>query len=232
MECPEAPGSRGRLISDRINFAIEEQLRIRERLVLHRILQDQEIQRIGGADAAYTDREVIAAVVVLAHPGGMKIASEVAVVRDPFPYLSGLFAFREGPAILSAFRNLSCLPDLIFFHGQGIAHPRRCGLASHLGVLLDLPSIGVADRPMLGSVGQLGPKRGDTALLIDQGEEIGRAVRTREQSRPVYVSVGHKTDLTQAVDLVLATTGENRMPEPIRQADQLARAYRLARIVH
>jgi deoxyribonuclease V len=218
--------SRDWMVSDQVDAAIEEQLKVRERLILQRTLKEQEICSIGGADAAYTDGEVIAAVVVLTYPGGKELASAVAVARDPFPYIPGLFAFREGKAVLSAFQVLGSLPDIIFFHGHGIAHPRRCGLASHLGVLLDLPSIGVANQPLLGTTGPLGPKRGDTAPLIENEEEIGMAVRTKERARPVYVSVGHKTDLPQAVNLVLATTGKYRMPEPLRRADQMARAHR------
>ena len=220
--------SRDRMISDQVDAAIQEQLKIRERLILHSTLKEQEICSIGGADAAYTVGEVIAAVVVLTYPGGKELASAIAVARDPFPYIPGLFVFREGQAILSAFQALVCLPDIIFFHGHGIAHPRRCGLASHLGVLLDLPSIGVANQLLLGTTGPLGQKRGDTSPLIENEEEIGMAVRTRERARPVYVSIGHKTDLPQAVNLVLATTGEHRMPEPLRRADRMARAHRTA----
>jgi deoxyribonuclease V len=130
-----------------------------------------------------------------------------------FPYISGLLAFREGPALIAAYEKLDQAPDLIVFNGHGYAHPRRCGLASHLGVLLNLPSIGVANRIMIGDVGVLGTKRGSIAPIHDGRELIGMAVRTQENARPIYASIGHKVDLEQAVELILMTTTIHRFPE-------------------
>jgi deoxyribonuclease V len=216
----------GRTVSETTESAIETQLRIRERMVLHRTIPTFEIHAIAGADAAYTDQEVIASVVVMNFPGSYILCSSVSRVRNIFPYIPGLFAFREGQGILSALQNISCSIDAIFLHGHGYAHPRRCGLASHLGVMIDRPSIGVADHLLAGHAETPGPERGALAPIKDDDEVIGMVVRTRKGSRPVYVSVGHKTDLSQAVELVLMTTGEHRMPEPIRVADRMARESR------
>jgi deoxyribonuclease V len=216
----------GRSVSESTEAAIATQLRIRERMILHRTVPTREIHAIAGADAAYTDEEVIASVVVLMYPDQHVLCDSVSIVRNVFPYIPGLFAFREGQGILSALQNIRCTIDAIFLHGHGYAHPRRCGLASHLGVLIDRPSIGVADHLMVGYAETPGSERGALTPIVDENEVIGMAVRTRKGSRPVYVSVGHRTDLSQAVELVLMTTGEHRMPEPIRVADRRAREYR------
>ena len=162
----------------------------------------------------------------MACPGQEVLFTSVSREKCMFPYIPGLFAFREGPAILAALENIRCRVDALMLHGHGYAHPRRCGMACHLGVLVDKPSIGVADHLLVGHAETPGPERGALAPIVDGGEIIGMAVRTREGSRPVYVSVGHRTDLSQAVDLVLLTTGVHRMPEPIRLADRIAREYR------
>jgi deoxyribonuclease V len=216
----------GRFITEQTNAAIGEQLQIRERMILQKTVPTGDIRKIAGADAAYIDKEVIAAVVVMKFPGQQILCTSVCRVRNVFPYIPGLFAFREGPAILSALKDTTCGIDAIFLHAHGYAHPRRCGMASHLGVLTDRPSIGVADHLLVGRAEMPGPKRGDTAPVIDEGEVIGMAVRTRADSRPIYVSVGHKTDILQAVELVLLTTGEHRMPDPVWVADRIARENR------
>jgi deoxyribonuclease V len=195
-------------------------------MILHRTVPTHDIHAIAGADAAYTDKEVIASVVIMNYPGNQLLCTSVSSVRNTFPYIPGLFAFREGQGILSALKKITCTMDVIFLHGHGYAHPRRCGLASHLGVLIDRPSIGVADHLLVGKAEMPGPERGALAPVMDGDEIIGMAVRTRKGSRPIYVSVGHRTDLPQVVELVLMTTEEHRMPEPVRAADRIAREYR------
>ena len=144
-----------------------------------------------------------------------------------FPYIPGLLAFREGPALLSACRMLSDKPDLWFFDGHGTAHPRRCGLACHMGILLDQPSIGVAKEPLGGWSVTLPPDRqGEFSPVREDGEVIGMAVRTVKGQKPVYVSPGHKTDLAQAVRLVLAFLGKSRIPAPLHEAHLLSREIR------
>jgi deoxyribonuclease V len=214
----------GRNILESIDAAIAEQHRLRDRVLQERVISTADIRAIAGADASYTDRQVIGVVVVLSILSKEEHCCAESRVPNVFPYIPGLFAFREGGAILSALQKLSCCYDLLMLHGHGYAHPRHCGIASHLGVLLDRPSIGIADRLLVGTAEIPGPERGALSPVREGGEVIGMAVRTREGSRPVFVSVGHRTDLEQAVEVVLATTGVHRMPEPIRIADRRARS--------
>lgn len=167
-----------------------------------------------------------AAVVVLSFPE-LEVV-ETSVVEQPcrFPYVPGLLAFREGPSILAAFRKLRARPDLLLFDGQGIAHPRRFGIAAHLGVLLDLPSIGCAKSRLVGEHAEPGAERGAWAPLTDGGGTIGAALRTREGVKPVYVSIGHRVDLETALDLVMRCTRGYRLPEPTRRAHQAAGEWR------
>lgn len=146
------------------------------------------------------------------------------VVRDKrvFAYVPGFLSFREVPALVKVVKQFGLKPDLILCDGQGIAHPKRFGLASHLGVLLDLPSIGVAKSRLLGEHRQPGPEKGDQGPLLDRGEVIGAVLRTRSRVKPVYVSTGHRVSLKTAVDLVLSLCSRYRLPEPIRLADQLS----------
>jgi deoxyribonuclease V len=168
---------------------------------------------------------VIACVVVFRFPEMEEIAREFAIVPLGFPYVPGLLSFREIPALLAALKKLKELPDLLFCDGQGYAHPRRLGLASHLGVLLDKPSIGCAKSILIGTHGTLSKKAGSWTALIDEkvdGERIGAAVRTRDGVRPVYVSQGHRVSLETAIRLTLQVTDGLRIPCPTRMADHFA----------
>ncbi|MDD1675502.1 MAG: endonuclease V [Methanomicrobiales archaeon] len=214
-------------VSDQIDEALEEQRKIRDRIILNRTIQTGQIHSIAGGDAAYMDDRAIGAVTVMSIPEGDLLCSSWSFSANIFPYIPGLFAFREGNAILTAIRGLSCDFQMIIFHGHGYAHPRRSGLASHLGVLLDKPSIGIADHLIVGEAEIPGEERGALSPVRDGKEVIGMAVRTRAHSRPVYVSVGHRTDLEQAVEVVLATTGTHRLPDPVWMADRLARRHRI-----
>lgn len=157
-------------------------------------------------------------VVVLAYPE-LEVA-DVGVVEQTvdFPYIPGLLSFRESPVILAAYEKLSLKPDLMLVDGQGIAHPRRFGIASHLGVLLDMPTIGCAKSVLCGTFGSLGTKAGSTSEIEHEGEVIGLALRTKANVRPVYVSIGHKVDLTTAVSWVSNCCRGYRLPEPTRLA--------------
>lgn len=216
-------------ISQNIDRAIEEQLRIREHLILEPLVATDAIRTIAGADAAYTDKEVIAAAVNISYPEGIIISESIAAEPATFPYLPGLFMFREGRAILNSLIRLSSTPDMIMIHGHGVAHPRRSGLASHVGVILDRPTMGIADRILVGETSTLPSSRGSMVPIIDNGEVIGMAVRTMEGARPVYASIGHRTDLDQVVTITLATTGMHRLPAPLRFAHQRARKERVSR---
>jgi len=136
----------------------------------------------------------------------------------PFPYVPGLLSFRECPAVLQAWEKLQLKPDCLMCDGQGIAHPRRLGIASHLGLWLDMPSIGCAKSLLVGSYQELGEKRGSMAPLMHRKEQVGVVLRTKDRVAPVFVSQGHKISLQQAVELVLACCTKYRLPEPTRQA--------------
>jgi deoxyribonuclease V len=148
--------------------------------------------------------------------------SSLARRATGFPYVPGLLSFREIPAVLDALASLRSVPDLLICDGQGLAHPRRFGLACHLGWLLETPSIGVAKSRLLGEFAELPEEPGTWAPLVDQGEVVGAAVRTRGGVRPVFVSPGHRVDVASAVRLALACTDRYRLPEPSRAAHRLA----------
>ncbi len=178
---------------------------------------------VAGADVAYDkrDRLVFAAVVVMAWDSFKILETALAVKEGAFPYVPGLLSFREAPALLEAFGRLKARPDLVFFDGQGIAHPRRLGLASHLGLFLGLPSIGCAKSRLIGEAPEPPRRRGGLSELRDAGEVIGKVVRTRTGVRPVCVSVGHLVDLPAAVRLTLEASRRFRLPEPARAAHAL-----------
>jgi deoxyribonuclease V len=204
----------------RVSFheAVEIQNALRPRL---RVTPFEGSPRfVAGTDVAYSARtqRMFAAVVVLALPSLTVVEVARAVRLARFPYIPGLFAFRELPPLVSAFRNLRHTPDLIVFDGHGLAHPRRFGLACHAGLLLDCPAIGCAKSKLVGTHADPGRARGSWAPLTHEGETIGAAVRTREGVEPVYVSIGHRVDLGSSIRLVLETTGKYRLPEPTRLA--------------
>ena len=207
-----------------------EALRIQEMLRHHCIIERTvdicEIRYVAGADAAYDKDTIYAAIVVMKLPGLEVVEKTCSVQEVPFPYIPGLLSFREGPAILDAFSNLTTAPDLIFMNGHGYAHPKRFGLACHVGLLLDIPSIGVAKRLLIGEAAQPDTERGSTKPVLDNGEIIGRAVRTVQDAKPVFVSAGHKVDLAQAVDMALKMTTIHRITEPLWHADHLSRQFR------
>ncbi len=201
------------------------QVELRERLELRDRLG--RIRRVAGADVAFdTSRkpaQAIAAVVLFAYPGWQELEHSVARRPLEFPYVPGLLSFREIPAILAALEGLGETPDLIFCDGQGYAHPRRFGLASHLGVLLDVPTIGCAKSRLIGEpagAGDPGARAGAWTELIDRGERIGAVVRTRAGARPLYISCGHRVSLERAIALTLEACDGPRVPVPTRRADR------------
>ncbi len=202
-------------------IAIQERLRplIQQR---NSIALDQ-IRTVAGIDAAYS--EVGQATIVVFSFPELKIIEQAMATRESvFPYVPGLLSFREGPVVLDAMAKLKQQPDLLIFDGQGRAHPRRFGLACHLGLYLDRPSIGCAKTRFIGTYAEPGPNKGDCSPLIDQGETIGMVVRTRANTNPLFVSVGHKIDLPTAVEVVLRCVRSSRLPETTRAADHLARS--------
>ncbi|MFE7749215.1 endonuclease V [Streptomyces sp. NPDC057428] len=182
--------------------------------------------RVTGVDVAYDDGRdlVVAAAVVLDAATLEVVAESTAEGRVTFPYVPGLLAFRELPAVLAALESLPVDPGLVVCDGYGRAHPRRFGLASHLGVLTGLPVIGVAKNPFTFRYEEPGPLRGDSTPLLDGDEEVGRALRTQNRTKPVFVSVGHRTDLAGACAHTLALARDFRQPETTRRADALCRS--------
>ncbi len=182
------------------------------------------IGRVAGIDVGLEGdgRIARAAVAVLDFPSLAPLESASARRPAAFPYVPGLLSFREIPVVLDALGQLRSPPDLLVCDGQGLAHPRRFGLACHLGVLTGLPSIGAAKSRLLGTHGALPPERGAWVPLVDRGETVGAVLRTRTGVSPLYVSVGHRVSLATAIALVLACAPRYRLPETTRQAHRLA----------
>lgn len=184
------------------------------------------LQTVAGADASVRQGYNYGAIAILSFPELKTLHTSTSKVPVTFPYIPGLLAFRELPALLQALTQLPALPDVILCDGHGKAHPRRFGLASHLGVLLERPTVGCAKSRLVGNHGPLPDEKGAWVPLTDGDEIIGAVVRTRAHVRPVYVSVGHRITLKEAVELVLSTTTRYRIPEPLRHAHHLSRQLR------
>lgn len=207
-------------VTPRDAIAIQQQLRGQV------ITQDAlgEIGFVAGVDVGFEAANTItrAAVAVLSFPQLQLV--DYAIAREPvrFPYVPGLLSFREVPAVLQALRQLNTTPGLLLVDGQGIAHPRRCGIASHLGLICDIPSIGVAKTRLTGEHGAVPDQRGAWTPLADKGETIGAVLRTRTGVKPLYISTGHRISLKTAIRYVMACTTKYRLPETTRWAHRLA----------
>ncbi|MFE0149166.1 endonuclease V [Nonomuraea sp. NPDC059007] len=183
-----------------------------------------EVGLVAGLDVGYRDDEVVVGAVVVLDAASLEVVDRAVVrQRASFPYVPGLFAFRELPPLLAAVGKLSVRPELLVCDGYGLAHPRRFGLACHLGVLTGLPAIGVAKTPFVGEHAEPPPARGAWSAILLDGEVVGRALRTREGVKPVFVSQGHGVGLDNACAHILRLSPTYRIPEPIRQADHLSR---------
>jgi len=182
------------------------------------------VVHVAGVDVGFEQGGAItrAAVAVLRLADLALVDSALARLPTSFPYVPGLLSFREVPAALEALRGLSIAPDLLLVDGQGIAHPRRLGVASHLGLLCDIPSIGVAKSRLIGEYGEVPDQRGAWMPLLDRGELIGAVLRTRPGVKPLYVSSGHRVSLHTAIAYVMACVTRYRLPETTRWAHRLA----------
>ncbi|MFH1616257.1 MAG: deoxyribonuclease V [Planctomycetota bacterium] len=182
----------------------------------------KNIKYVGGIDCAFTkdSRKIIACIVLLEYPSLELIEQAIAVSKVNFPYIPGLLSFREAPVCLEAAAKLKKLPDVFIVDGQGISHPRRLGLASHIGLFLDKPTIGCAKSRLTGRYDEPAEDKGSRSELKDNDEIIGAVLRTRSNVKPVFVSVGHKCLLEQAVHLCLGCAVKYRLPEPVRLAHQ------------
>jgi deoxyribonuclease V len=184
-----------------------------------------KIASVAGVDAGYRGGRACAAVVVVSL-SDLGTTEEVQFAGPlSFPYIPGLLSFREAPAVLQALEKLKVPPDLLMVDGHGIAHPRRLGIASHIGLATGIPTIGCAKTRLVGEYREPSRRRGHRSPLEDGGETIGAVVRTRTGVKPVFVSVGHRVNLEDSVRLVLQTCDGYRLPEPIRRADWLSRKH-------
>jgi deoxyribonuclease V len=222
---PEQDVTRGGRWPRTVAEARAIQQRLRRRLVLRN--GPRRVRLVAGADLAYRadGRRAWAAVVVMSWPELRTVEVATAAGRPRFPYVPGYLTFREGPLLLAAFARLRHRPDLWLLDGHGYAHPRRFGLACHLGVLLDLPTIGCAKSLLVGTVGDPGPARGDWSPIRWEGRVVGAALRTRHGVKPLFVSPGHRIGLRPAIRWVLACS-RFRVPEPVRAAEQVVNGLR------
>lgn len=184
----------------------------------------ETVQLVAGVDLGFLEEGTVsrAAVAVLSFPDLQLREKAIALRPTTFPYIPGFLSFREVPAVLDALEKLKTIPDLVLCDGQGLAHPRRFGLACHLGVLTDIPTIGVAKSRLIGDSAELAVEKGSWQPLVDRGETIGAVLRTRSGVKPLYVSIGHRLSLPTAIDYVLRCTPKYRLPETTRLADRLA----------
>jgi deoxyribonuclease V len=198
--------------------AIEIQKSLRERVVRSGTVRPRVV---AGADVSYKGDAARAVFVVLRD---LEPVEQVVVDESvPFPYIPGLLSFREIPPLLTAWKKLRTRPDVVIVDGHGIAHPRRLGIASHLGLVLGVPTIGCAKSRLCGEHAEPRPERGAWTPLVHKGEEVGAALRTRERCNVVYVSTGHRISLKSAISVVLACAPRYRLPEPQRLADRLTK---------
>lgn len=205
-----------------IEEARKEQERLRKKVSI--MPYPKEPRFVAGVDAAFGADRVFAAACLYRFPELILVEQRSVVQKLIFPYVPGFLSFREGPAIIAAINELSRTPDLILADGQGIAHPRGIGVASYIGVLLGIPTIGCAKSRLIGDYEDPGLKKGSWSPLCVDGNVIGAVLRTRDSVRPLFVSPGHKADVESAVRLTLSCTVAYRIPEPLRCADMLSKS--------
>ncbi|KTS82649.1 endonuclease V [Paenibacillus jamilae] len=205
----------------------KEAVKLQQELSLKVTKEDRfpEIQYVAGVDVAYSEQsDLLVAAIVILDASSLQVVESI-VVEDAvhFPYIPGLFSFRELPPIVKALKQIKTSPQLVVCDGQGIAHPRRFGLASHLGVIFDIPTIGCGKTRLWGEFEEPSRERGACSLLMDHEEVIGGALRTQDNIKPLFVSVGHRISLETACNWILKLCPQYRLPETTRQADQLVR---------
>jgi deoxyribonuclease V len=202
--------------------AIALQNELRHEVVVDRPLDLSAIKTVAGVDVSVKNNVSQAAVVVTTYPDFQPVETALAQRPTTFPYVPGLLSFREGEVLLEAFEKLRHVPDVFIFDGSGYLHPRRIGIACHMGLWLDVPTIANAKNRLCGTHAEVGPERGDWQLVKDKGAVIGAALRTRAGCKPVFVSAGHLSDLDGTIALIMATSPKYRLPEPIRRAHSAA----------
>jgi len=206
------------------NVSVEEAIRIQETLRDRIILKNTslKVRTIGGGDVAYSKNEnrLFGAIIVFSFPYMEILDIATTDGKIPFPYIPSLLSFREGPILIKTFKKLKIKPDVMMYDGQGIAHPRGMGLASHMGLWFDLPSIGCAKTPLLDGSISPGPAKGSFEWIRKEGKKVGAVLRTKEKVKPLFISPGHRIDLSASIQLILESCRGFRFPEPLRKAHQ------------
>jgi deoxyribonuclease V len=202
--------------------AIDIQKQLAQELITDHPLDVSAIQLVAGVDVSVKENVSQAAVVVLSFPDLQPVETVLVKQPTPFPYIPGLLTFREGPALTAAFEKLQNIPDVFIFDGMGRAHPRRMGIAAHMGLWLQMPTIGCGKTWLIGKYSEPEMPKGSYAEMVDKGEVVGVALRTRDNVKTVYISPGHLINLASSVKIVMACTPKYRLPEPIRQAHNAA----------
>jgi deoxyribonuclease V len=202
--------------------AIALQKELSAEVVSNRPIDLDKVRLVAGVDVSVKNEQSQAAIVVVTYPGFLPVETVLARRPTPFPYIPGLLSFREGPVLEAAFEKLKAEPDVFLFDGMGIAHPRRIGIASHMGLWLQRPTIGCGKTLLCGRYGPLPEEKGSAAPLVDRGETIGVALRTRTAKNPMFISPGHLADIASSAEFVLLCSPKYRLPEPIRLAHNAA----------
>ncbi len=207
--------------------AVKLQNRFADKVRIEKLPRDIKI--IGGADVSYSKHTnmMYAGVVLMHYPELSVIEKRSCVMEAKFPYIPGLLSFREGESLLRCLRELILKPDIILFDGQGIAHPRFLGIASHMGLILDIPAIGVAKSKLVGEGAYPSKKRGDFTYLKYKNRNIAAALCTKDRTKPVFVSPGHRADFEESINLILDLCRQFKLPEPVRAAHNFVNLLRL-----
>ena len=206
---------------DDILKAREIQDVVRKRVKIIPLKKTPEI--IAGVDAAFAGDKIVAVATLYEYPELKHLHDASSIEKIRFPYIPGMLSFREGHAIVNAVKRLNIKPDVILFDGQGIAHPKGIGIASHIGVILDISTIGCAKSRLVGEFKEPDTTRGSMAYLYYKGMKVGAVLRTRSNVRPVFVSPGHMIDIDSSIEIVMKCVSKYRIPEPLRRADWLSK---------
>lgn len=209
---------------DYSNFFIwrgyEEAIKLQQKLRKSLILKDEfnKLNYIGGVDTSVFRQSILGVIVVLEYMTFNLVDVSYSLLDVNFPYIPGFLSFREGPAIVEAWKKLKIKPDLLIFDGQGIAHPRGLGIASHVGLVLNVPSIGCAKNLLVGEYKEPSEEKGSFEYIFFEGLKVGAVVRTKNRVKPVFVSPGHRVSLGTSINIILKTVTKYRIPEPVRLA--------------
>lgn len=214
-----------------VGRAFDFQRRLKSRIVPERSFG--ELKTVAGADISIlkSEKKLVCGIIVFSYPDMTEIERAYSVADEAFPYIPGLLAFREGPAIIETYGKLGVKPDVLILDGQGTAHPRGVGIACHVGVLLDVPAMGIAKSRLYGFFEEPGPEKGSwTPLVSKERERIGAVLRTKDRTKPVFVSPGHRIDLETALEIALSCSNGRRVPEPTRLADRYVAELKKGRV--